>query len=474
MAGTTIMRVLRAARRDHADEALRPCAGRPPGSSRDGTARPARCRARPPPGSRGRSRWWRSPRRRRHRRSRSARSRRARRPPTPSSSGCGRRRRSRFQPMCGTGRSPSKRRTRPGSRPRPRCAPVLLALLEQHLHADADAEQRRAPRDRLAQRPARGRAFRISSMVAPKAPSPGSTSASARAAAGIAGQHGLRPRVAEALGDAAQVADAVVDDRDHSEPLVLGTPFTRGSRATAIAQRPGRGLEQRLRDVVRVAAAQRVEVQVEAAVVGEGPEEVLEQLGRQVAHLLRLERSRRSAARAGPRGRPRSARAPRRAARRRGRSGRSPSCRRAPAAAPRRGRCPRPRRVWWASTCRSPLHRTSRSKRRVGGERRQHVVEEADPGRDLRPALRRRGPGPAGCRSRASCARRAPSRRRRGSPCSRCDVRTSAPVRSFRLRGPCRARAGTPRSPPRCPRSRAGSATAAGSEVTSRTSTPRR
>src|SRR5262249_6297575 len=42
------------------------------------------------------------------------------------------------------------------------------------------------------------------------------------------------PDVAERLQHAAQVADPVVDDGDHSLPLVLGTPATRGSSATAI------------------------------------------------------------------------------------------------------------------------------------------------------------------------------------------------------------------------------------------------
>src|SRR5438034_9439187 len=39
----------------------------------------------------------------------------------------------------------------------------------------------------------------------------------------------------------------------------------------------GGGLEQRLRDVVRVAAPDRLQVDVQPAVVGQGPEEVLEQ-----------------------------------------------------------------------------------------------------------------------------------------------------------------------------------------------------
>ena len=67
---------------------------------------------------------------------------------------------------------------------------------------------------------------------------------------------------------------------------MLGTPTTRGSSATAADEGARGRLEERLRDVVGVAAADEVEVQVEAAVVHEGPEEVLEELGRQVADAL--------------------------------------------------------------------------------------------------------------------------------------------------------------------------------------------
>ena len=71
---------------------------------------------------------------------------------------------------------------------------------------------------------------------------------------------------------------------------------------------------------------------------------------------------------------------------RRRRSGGCPSCRRAPARTPGRARCRHPRRVWCWSMCRSPSRVTVRSIRRVAGEQLQHVVEEADAGRDRRPA----------------------------------------------------------------------------------------
>ena len=62
---------------------------------------------------------------------------------------------------------------------------VLLALLEEQLHADADAQQRLPGRDRFADDAAAGRARGSRPSRSPKAPSPGRTRASAaRSAAG--------------------------------------------------------------------------------------------------------------------------------------------------------------------------------------------------------------------------------------------------------------------------------------------------
>ena len=85
------------------------------------------------------------------RRSTSGRSRRALRRPRRRAADGAARRWSGSSPCAGTGSSPSRRRTRPGRRPRPAVAAVLLALLEQELHADADAEQGASLVDRLPQ-----------------------------------------------------------------------------------------------------------------------------------------------------------------------------------------------------------------------------------------------------------------------------------------------------------------------------------
>ncbi len=113
-------------------------------------------------------------------------------------------------------------------------AAVLFALLEQHLHADADAQERRAPGRGLAQH---GHEVALPDLVHGRAEGAVAGQDQRLRLAqllGISGEQGGRARVPKALGDAAQVAEAVVDDRDHSEPLVLGTPFTRGSLATAM------------------------------------------------------------------------------------------------------------------------------------------------------------------------------------------------------------------------------------------------
>ena len=131
-----------------------------------------------------------------------------------------------------------------------------------------------------------------SAIVAAKAPSPGSTSASARRRRlGVPGEHDLGPRAAEALRHAAQVADAVVGDRDHA----TGSPWW-----TARPRRAGRGRppSRSARAVALNSVSAmwwllrprtHVEVEVEAAVVHERPEEVLEELRRQVPDALGAE-----------------------------------------------------------------------------------------------------------------------------------------------------------------------------------------
>ena len=71
-----------------------------------------------------------------------------------------------------------------------------------------------------------------------------------------------------------EVVDPVVDDDDHSAPLVDGTPRTRGSMRGGGVQRPGERLEGGLDDVMRIVAPDQVEVDREPGVQDQRAEEL--------------------------------------------------------------------------------------------------------------------------------------------------------------------------------------------------------
>src|SRR5688572_12036700 len=112
--------------------------------------------------------------------------------------------------------------------------PMLLALLEEHLHADADSEHGTAVPRRVPYHPAEAPGLDLLHGGAERAVSGEHEGVRLRDLLRVPSEHRLRPHVAEALGDAAQVAQPVVDDGDHRLPLVLGTSRTRGSRAVAM------------------------------------------------------------------------------------------------------------------------------------------------------------------------------------------------------------------------------------------------
>ena len=89
-----------------------------------------------------------------------------------------------FQPMCGTRQlgvvALAEAHAAAGQDAEPAHRAELLALLEQQLHAEADAEERRAALDDPRARRRPGRSVRRLSMQAPKAPTPGSTTPAAR------------------------------------------------------------------------------------------------------------------------------------------------------------------------------------------------------------------------------------------------------------------------------------------------------
>src|SRR6185295_18045713 len=123
----------------------------------------------------------------------------------------------------------------PGQEAETAMDPVLLALLEQQLHADADTEQRPSLIHRLAQHGHEAAALDLLHGGGKGAVTGQHEHVRAPQLGDVAAEHGGRAQVAERLHHAAEVPDPVIDDRDrHKEPFVLGTSFTRGSSATAI------------------------------------------------------------------------------------------------------------------------------------------------------------------------------------------------------------------------------------------------
>ena len=108
----------------------------------------------------------------------------------------------------------------------------------------------------------------------PKLPTPGTSTRSARrTASGSVGEGGLVAAGRERAHHALEVVDPVIHHRDHSAPLVEGTPVTRGSGAIAAVERPGERLERGLDDVMRVVPPHQVEVRGEPGIEYQRAEE---------------------------------------------------------------------------------------------------------------------------------------------------------------------------------------------------------
>ena len=138
--------------------------------------------------------------------------------------------------MCGSrSRRCRAARTLPGQQAQAGLALVLVGGLEQELHAQAQPEHGHAGAGAVGEQPRPGPAARKRRIASGNAPTPGTTIPSgARISVVVGGEHRGRPDVLERLLDAAAVAHAVVDDRDHvSVPFVDGIPVSVGSTATA-------------------------------------------------------------------------------------------------------------------------------------------------------------------------------------------------------------------------------------------------
>ena len=279
-----------------------------------------------------------------------------------------------FHCICGCFTPSGSRRTAPGSTPRPAPAGVLLRLVVEQLHADADAEERHVARRRL--RGDRREAGALERLHAPAERADAGQHDTGRVADDrlVRGEPRVGADAFERLLRRAEVADAVVEDGDqgpasrHSD--ALGRRHAAALDAHRRAQRSGDALERGFDDVVGVVARPLAHVQRDRRRGGERVPEV--------AGHLRVERRRRRAAAprrtarptrrtGGPTGRARPRRAPRRAG-----TSRSPK-RATPALSPSASAnvspsvMPTSSTVWWPSTSRSPVASTFEVEARRGG-----------------------------------------------------------------------------------------------------------
>ncbi len=107
---------------------------------------------------------------------------------------------------------------------------------------------------------------------------------------GIGGSEELRARGRKSLANRREIARAVIDERNHRSPFVLGS--IRAIRAIACArdaQPAGERLEYRLDLVMARAAVQHLHVDVGFRALGEPLEEVLDELCLQIADAADLE-----------------------------------------------------------------------------------------------------------------------------------------------------------------------------------------
>ena len=172
----------------------------------------------------------------------------------------------------------------PGEHAEPGHGGVLLGRLEQHLHADADAEERPPGVDGVERR-----LLQPGASQRRHAPAEG-THARQHDGVGVGdqpvvgGETGVGAHVRQRLLGRAQVADPVVEHgHERARPAVaaqhaLGGRHPGALDAHGVAQAAGQALERRLDDVVDVAAAPQRDVQGDAGRGGEAVHGVLGQL----------------------------------------------------------------------------------------------------------------------------------------------------------------------------------------------------
>ena len=132
--------------------------------------------------------------------------------------------------------------------PQPLVATELLALVEEHLHADADAEQRLAGGHMGQQRLDETAGAQVADAVAKGADAGEHHLVGRGDIPGIGADPRREAELLEGLLDAAQVAHLIINDIYHSQtysslPLLESTPSMRGSRPQASSRARAKALK---------------------------------------------------------------------------------------------------------------------------------------------------------------------------------------------------------------------------------------
>ena len=161
----------------------------------------------------------------------------------------------------------------------------LFARSKQRLHPQTDSQERNAAANRFDQRPAHVELVQRAHHLPKVSDARQNELGRLANARGIADQFVIRPDRTERVLHRAQIPGAVIENRNHNNPLVEGNwSFNRAIRRARIAHGPRETLEDRLDLVMVRPSIQNLGVQIRARVIHEAAEEIFDQFGLQIAH----------------------------------------------------------------------------------------------------------------------------------------------------------------------------------------------
>ncbi|CDN44800.1 hypothetical protein BN871_FO_00040 [Paenibacillus sp. P22] len=170
---------------------------------------------------------------------------------------------------------------------KPFMAAMLLALGEQQLHAEADAEQRLA-RSRVSPRCIVHAGLPQIGHRIPKSADAGKDGGIRfKNLVPVRGHDGFESEPLHRFADAVQIAEAVIDDRDHLQHA-LRRRHSLHARVDGgrLVQGASKRFEHRFDHMMRVFAVMNDDVESEAALKRQLPQEFMHELRREAAHLL--------------------------------------------------------------------------------------------------------------------------------------------------------------------------------------------